>query len=428
MNAGRTPSILLYIWVLASCLGLAAQQSPENPPHDDNFVLKSDVNVVVVPVVVRDARGQEVGTLKKENFRVFDNGKSQVISGFSVHQGGQAGTSTKDAVSPSTSLGVNPRPATAPERFIVFVFDDMHLSFADLAQTQKAASLVLTGTLADTDMAAIVSTSGRVNSGITHDRGKLQEAIMKLQPHDLYRAAGSECPNIDYYQADEIENKHSETAREAAINEILSCTPNLQRDMAERLVDSAAGQALATGDQDVRVTLGAIGEFLRRMIAFPGQRTLILVSPGFLTITDEALSMESQIMDLAAQSNVTISALDARGLYTTELDASDRSRGSAHTMQLKAEYHRNSMGLAENVMAELADATGGSYFHNNNDLQTGLSYLAAGPEYLYLLYVSPKNVKQDGSFHRLKVKVDQGGLKLQARRGYFAAKPLKKKK
>jgi hypothetical protein len=45
-----------------------------------------------------------------------------------------------------------------------------------------------------------------------------------------------------------------------------------------------------------------------------------------------------------------------------------------------------------------------------------------------LLYVSPKNVKQDGSFHRLKVKVDQGGLKLQARRGYFAAKPLKKKK
>jgi VWFA-related protein len=310
----------------------------------------------------------------------------------------------------------------------VFVFDDMHLSFADLAQTQKAASLMLAGTLTDTDMAAIVSTSGRVNSGITGDRGKLREAILKLQPHDLYRAAGSECPNIDYYQADEIENKHSETAREAAINEILSCTPNLQRDMAERLVDSAAGQALAAGDQDVRVTLGSIGEFLRRMIAFPGQRTLILVSPGFLTITDEALSMESQIMDLAAQSNVTISALDARGLYTTELDASDRSRGSAHTMQLKAEYHRNSMGLAENVMAELADATGGNYFHNNNDLQTGLSYLAAGPEYLYLLYVSPKNVKQDGSFHRLKVKVDQGGLKLQARRGYFAAKPLKKKK
>jgi VWFA-related protein len=428
MNAVRTTSILLCLGVLASCLRLAAQQSLETPPHDDNFVLKSDVNVVVVPVVVRDARGRAVSNLKKEDFRVFDNGKPQVISGFSVHEGERAGTKAKDTVSPSTSPGVNQQPAAAPERFIVFVFDDMHLSFADLAQTQKAASLVLTGTLADTDMAAIVSTSGRVNSGITSDRGKLREAIMKLQPHDLYRAAGSECPNIDYYQADEIENKHSETAREAAINEILSCTPNLQRDMAERLVDSAAGQALATGDQDVRVTLGAIAEFLRRMIAFPGQRTLILVSPGFLTITQEALSMESQIMDLAAQSNVTISALDARGLYTTELDASERSRGSAHTMQLKAAYHRNSMGLAENVMAELADATGGNYFHNNNDLQTGLSYLAAGPEYLYLLYVSPKNVKQDGSFHRLKVKVDQGGLKLQARRGYFAAKPLKKKK
>ena len=84
------------------------------------------------------------------------------------------------------------------------------------------------------------------------------------------------------------------------------------------------------------------------------------------------------------------------------------------------------MTLNENVMAELADGTGGTFFHNSNDLEGGFKKLTEAPEYLYLLEFSPKDVKQDGSYHALKVKVNQDGLKLQARRGYFAEKPSKK--
>ena len=79
-------------------------------------------------------------------------------------------------------------------------------------------------------------------------------------------------------------------------------------------------------------------------------------------------------------------------------------------------------------MAELAYGTGGSYFHNSNDLEGGFKRLTTSPEYLYLLEFSIKNVKKNGSYHRLKVTVDQDGLKLQARRGYFAEKPAKQKK
>ncbi len=86
------------------------------------------------------------------------------------------------------------------------------------------------------------------------------------------------------------------------------------------------------------------------------------------------------------------------------------------------------MSLNENVMAELADGTGGTYFHNSNDLEGGFKRLTTGPEYLYLLEFSVKNVKQDGTYHRLKVKVDRNGLNLQARHGYFAPKPMKHKK
>ena len=79
-------------------------------------------------------------------------------------------------------------------------------------------------------------------------------------------------------------------------------------------------------------------------------------------------------------------------------------------------------------MAELTDGTGGTYFHNSNDLQGGLQALAVVPEYMYLLELSLQNVKLDGAYHPLKVKVDQEGLKLVARQGYFAPKPTNSKK
>jgi VWFA-related protein len=134
-------------------------------------------------------------------------------------------------------------------------------------------------------------------------------------------------------------------------------------------------------------------------------------------------------MDMAAQANVTVSALDARGLYSTELDASQR--GASTTYDLisgsVSENHRNSMSQSEAVMAELADGTGGTFFHNSNDLVGGFKSLTVAPEFLYLLEFSPKNVKQDGSYHSLDVKVARDGVRVKARRGYFAAKEKRKK-
>jgi hypothetical protein len=130
---------------------------------------------------------------------------------------------------------------------------------------------------------------------------------------------------------------------------------------------------------------------------------------------------------MAAQSNVTISAVDARGLYTTVLDAGERSAGSALAERTTSQNHAASSALSEEVMAELVDGTGGTYFHNSNDLQGGFQALTAVPEYVYLLELSLQNVKQDGSYHPLKVKVDKEGLTLKARPGYFAPRAGKPK-
>ena len=306
----------------------------------------------------------------------------------------------------------------------MFLFDDLHLDTGDLAQIQKVATKIIAEALNDSDLAAVVSTSG-ANSGLTRDRAKLQDAITKLRVQILYRNNEHGCPRVDYYQAVRIVGFHDFMALDDATEAAQACC-ECSKDLAERYAQEAAQRAARLGDLDVSRTLGPIREVIRVMRSLPGQRTLILISPGFMTINALAIAQASEILDLAARSNVTVSALDARGLYTAVRDAGDDRTNSARSEQNKTKDHSESMLLNEAVMAELADGTGGTYFHNSNDLEAGFRALTEVPEYVYLLEMSLENVKHDGAYHPLRVKLAQKGLNLQARRGYFA--PNKEKK
>jgi VWFA-related protein len=413
---------------------IADQQPGPPPPSDTPFKIQVKVDAVLIPVVVRDAQGHPVGTLKKEDFQVFDRDKPREISGFTINVRPIVKTEAKATPAKSGSSAAIGRPPSAivPERSIVFLFDDLHLSSEDLPRVQQAAINILKGSLADSDKAAVVSFTGTY-SGLTSDRAKLQESIMKLRTHNLYKQESHGCPDMDFYKGDLIENKNNTEAFEAAVQNMLTCghmDPAMSRNIAEHLVRAAASRAVDIGNQDVHVTLDFMNQLVQRMVALPGQRTLILVSPGFLTVTEEAMFAKSQVIQFAAQHSIIVSALDARGLYTTGIQASQQGASSAFALATGYDTRTqgDSMWLNEAVMAELADGTGGTFFHNNNDLAGGLKALTDGPEYLYLLEMPLDGVKPDGTYHRLRVKVDQQGMKLQARRGYFAPALPKEKK
>jgi len=417
----------LVLILLCGATFCEALQNVETRPKGDTFKFESKLNVVLVPVQVRDSHGQAVGTLKKEDFQVFDKDKLQVLTGFTV-QKRTAFATAEDAPKPAPFAPASTAgPAPVATRFIVFLFDDLHLSTGDLILVQRSATKMLAGSLAENDMAAVLSTSGQTNSGMTRDQAKLAAAIMSLREQRIFHP-GRLCPDVSYYQADLILNRYDPNALSVAAQEAIVCA-SLDRRMisvAEEMARSAAGESLRLGEQGTRTSLKTLELVVKKMAALPGQHTLILVSPGFLSLTPEALTDKSKIMDIAAQSNVTISALDARGLYTSDFDASEPG-GPSRVVQSKSKFHRESMSADEDVMAELADGTGGTYFHNSNDLDAGFRKLTLAPEYLYLLEFTPQDVKQDGTYHRLKVKVDESGFKLQARRGYYAPKASKKK-
>jgi VWFA-related protein len=466
MNDGRRHYVAVVMCCVGLCMcvcarvwgqqgdGAAPQSNAAASAQGGEFKIQVGVNSVLVPVVVRDGKGKVVGDLKEQDFQLFDQDKAKAIAGFTVQR--RAVTANGAAGAPAASGGGTTPfvssmapPPVVPQRFIVFLFDDMHFQPSDLIRIKKVATKMLGESLGETDMAAIVTTSG-TNSGVTRDRAVLDAAVEKISVHSLYQHDGHECPNISVYQADLIVNKHNEQALESGIAAYGTCahvaggggssspTGNpssmggvaVDSDMASRMVRSMAGQILEMGDRDVAVTLSTVKEYVRRMGQLPGQHVMILFSPGFVTVTQNAMIEKSQVLDLAAQSNVTISAMDTRGLYTTNMDASERGGASARDLMTgeMAEYHSETMTMSEDVMAEFANGSGGKFFHNSNDLEGGFKELTQAPEYLYILEMSLDKVKADGTYHRLKVKVDRDALKVEARRGYFAPREEKKKK
>jgi VWFA-related protein len=419
------------------CVAGAAAQAP-GEPQTPSYQLSINVNKLLVPAVVKDAKGHEVGDLRQEDFQVFDDGKPRPISAFMILRRGLIDGDASAASQPAPTAASDPGAVVLPARITVFLFDDLHLNVEDLPQV-RAAAAAMPGTLTGTDMAAVTTISGSINTGLTRDREKLQQALAKLSPHGIYRNDQMDCPHIDYYEADLIENKHDPVAIENANRKFANCNAavNAPAELggeanlptAEHMVDSAARRALMAGHQDAQSTYASIRFLVGRLAQLPGQRTLILVSPGFLNVEQDALDTQSRIIDLAARSNVVISALDARGLYTTAFTASTGGIPlSGQGLAVNSQYHANSMRLAENAMAELADGTGGTYFRNNNDLEAGLKQMTEEPECVYLIELSLDGVKANGSYHRLKVKVDRTDVQVGARRGYFMAKPDKPKK
>jgi VWFA-related protein len=419
-------AVALLCCGFVSCFCCAAQTIQ---PSAGSSAVQVEVNRILVPVVVRDSLGHTVGDLKREDFQVFDDEKPRRISGFTAELHDRKNVTAGNLTANQTLPGP-PASSSHADRFIVFLFDDLHLSADDLTRVKKSASGALAEAVAGSGMAAVATVSGTTNSGLSRDADKLTTAMMSIQPHRIYQADGRNCGDIDYYQADLITNKNDGDALLDAQQRIAACNPAMQmagsvgESVARNEVTSAARRAMDLGLRDTQETYAVITDYVRRMARLPGQRTLVLISPGFLNLEPDSVGTGALIVELAAQSNVVVSAIDARGLFTDQLNAESVGAGEGGA---NLEYRRTEMRLAMDPMAELANGTGGTFFHNNNNLDAGFEVVSEGPPFLYLLELPVDGVKADGSWHRLAVKVDRSGLDVQARRRYRVPRPEKKK-
>ena len=399
----------------------------EMSSRDTAPTFKVKVNLVLVRVVVRDAQGKIVPGLKKEDFQVFDNRKQQVISSFSVEtpDSHAAVTTAADSKTPEVEGAVERAAKTLPKRFVALVFDDQHLSMEDVSFVRDAATRFF-GALAPSDRVGIYSTSGQTTQEFTDDHEVLRKTLLGILPRSP-SAGIHDCPEITYYQADLIVNQRDAQAFGAATEDTIECAfkgDRTQIATAQAIAQSTAFATLSRGDADTEYAYRHMEEVIRRLSGMPGQRVMVFLSPGFIhsTLWPET----TDLIDRATRVNIVINTIDARGLYTPDFgDIADPPRDSPLAAGYKTSYRVAAQTAQEDVLGELADGTGGTFFHNRNDVDEGLREAGAAPALSYLLAFSPQNLKSDGHFHQLKVTMTRKtSYKIQARHGYFAPRHI----
>ena len=399
------------------------------------FKLQSERNLVMVRVVVRDGKGAVVDNLRKEDFQLFDHGKSQAILNFSLEKP-ELKSSEPLVPKPAEKVPTAPEdvdetvvPASTARRFLAIYFDDVNTTFDSLTRARDAADRFLTSSVQPGDRVALYTSSGLKQVDFTDDVAQVHQALFELRPRPIV-PPDTTCGAIPPYQAYLIVDQNDPNAIAEAADEMLNCTPCPSGEsqqqclmQAQSQVQAEATKSLSQAEVQSTAALRGIESIVRRLTSLPGQRSMVIVSGGFLTDT---LRFDlSQITDRALHAGVIINSIDARGLWTDPtLDASQAS--FAHTLNGYSQGQKHLMILESarrqtDGMRDLALDTGGIFFNNNNDLDAGFRKVAGVPAAYYLLAFSPQNLKLDGQFHPIQVKlVALKGLTVQARRGYFA--------
>jgi len=383
--------------------------------RDAPALFKIRVNYVLVPVVVRDATGKAIWNLTKEDFRLTDNGKIQKISSFAVEsrtpyvavETTNAGQTKGEAV---VTRGVQP-----PQRFVALFFDDLHLAAQDVMVSRQAATKLIAA-LRPTDRISVFTTSGQVELDFTSERQRLEEALQRIGPRGVTVHSPTDCPAISFYEAYSIIEVRDKLALQVAIQNAVAC--GVSSEVAEVVVLSAAQKELAIGETELQFVFSNLALLIRRMSALPGERSIVLISPGFFMTP--SMRESKDMIDHAVREGIAINTIDARGLYVSAADAGLSTSGRCPTAECQSFVRQEEM-LQDDVLAELSDGTGGLFIHNRNDIDQGLLQAATGPEVSYVLGFSPQSLNLDGKYHHLNVSLTRRKkFVLQARHGYFA--------
>src|SRR6202789_2612381 len=416
----------------------AAEPMAEMTTRTVQVPLESHVNLVPVRVIVHDSHGNAVGDLREADFEIRKDGKPQVISHFSVETPASLAAKVAHGTAAEGSLlsasGAPAAPMTLPSRFVALVMDDANLNLQDLMRMKLAAIRYMNTAVKPNERVALFTVSGQNQVDFTDDHAKIVDQLKVLisRPIDGYDPATQhDCLVMTYYQADQIQNHQDPEAIAVAQADALQCAAaegvpaQAQQSVANSMYESAVAQMVRSGEVSTQFTVRRLDEIVRRISAMPGQRSMVFLSPGFITSTYEYDVL--RIVDRAARENVFINKLDARGLYTVDPigDISQPAplHANSQTAGLSLQFRLTEQRVQSEVLEDLADSTGGFYFRNNNDLDAGLRQTAAEPAVSYLLAFVPADLKNDGKFHTVNIKMlTKEKYTVQARRGFFAPK------
>lgn len=401
---------------------------------------RSESELVTVDVVVVDKHGDPVRDLSLADFTIAEDGRPQAVQFFQpvVTSGdtSRAGRSVERSYGYSTNVGAQARP----ERSFVIFFDDVHLTPEQGERAKTAIDRFLEQETAAGDLVSLVAPARglRWHARLPEGRAELIKAVASLhgtRPPDVAqeRVSDYEAYRIHVMQDEQMAERvgrrfsNYHVFGRDQVNTQQDQGPRPERKggtagLIEPLVQVRAAEAYTRAAAQNRATLGALTSTIESMAAVRGRKSIILVSPGF--ILDQELVLFRQVEDAARRANIAMYLVDARGLEVQTAFGSAQFGSPLDSRDVGAA--NVDAALEAEGAVSLAESSGGFAVQNNNDLGAGLRRIGRESRAYYLLGYMPADLRADGKFRHITVRVGRLDVQVRARKGYYAGGILSK--
>lgn len=399
----------------------AASPSPAPPPAADAATptFSAGVEVVTVDAVVTDKKNGTISGITRDEFTILEDGVPQEITSFENVL--VAPATEEPARKPAISDNTAAEERTG--RSFVIVFDDVHLTLYQAHRAKLAIGQFLKTGVREGDRVTLVATGGgawwstRMEAGREDIVSLLKRLEGRLIPDNSpERMSDSEALRIHIYRDQQVEERVARRfdsfgsngrTQAAQGNDALSGNPFVQSRAADVYYQAASRN---------RITLQVLDRVLLSLAATRGRKSLILVSQGF--IYDPQLDEFKDVVQTARRSNVAMYFVDTRGLGGMPSYMNAEFGPAIDSQDVSAAFGDELDQSAGSEM--LASDSGGFSVKNTNDLSKGFLRIADETKSYYLVGYRPTNVKQDGKFRKIEVKVARKDVRVRARKGYFA--------
>jgi VWFA-related protein len=394
------------VYAQTSAPASVSDQGKEHP------VIKSKVNIVLVDVVVTKGKGEPVSGLRQEDFKVTEEGKAQTISFFEEHRGALP-TAGSQALPPHVFAN-DPSIKTA-DSVNVLLLDWLNTQPQDQPYVRSEITKYLRSMTPGMRM-AIFSLGARLHmvQGFTGDPTELLAALDD-------KKAGAEPPKSP------LLSTAQQSAAEQAIIEMMimnQASPAAVEAVRQEIAQSSGSRV----ESRISLTLRALQQLARYLSSFPGRKNVIWFSGSFPVgiFPDAGLPRQyqtdvQQAADQLTADQVAIYPVAAVGLtgavgFDPTADGSRRRSPTPNVREGTTEHLSDQF-----AMETLAKDTGGHAFYDTNGLTEAVSHAVNDGSHFYTLAYTPTDMKADGKYRRIQVKVAGGSYRLDYRRGYYAA-------
>jgi len=416
MNARLRLMGLLVLLTGAALTAGQAPAPPAQPPQAPSAAqqpptFKVRVDFVEVDAVVTDKEGRLVRDLKKEDFQVLEDGKSQAITNFTLVDI-PIDKENRPLFSPTPiepDVKTNEKPFDG--RVYVMVVDDLHTRFGRTVRVKTAAKQFIERRLGANDLMAVVHTSGSSDSNqeFTSNKKLLLAAVDKTHGRKLDSATANKT------------TEYNNTRGIRQPGDPLNDPDDMERGF------------------NARTTLDTLRNVAEWFGSVRGRRKAILfVSEGIdYDIYDiiasngsnhqsasTVLDATREAIGAATRSNVAIYGIDPRGL--TDLGDESIEIGSFPddtSLGIGQGSLQNELRLSQDSLRTLSEETGGFAVVNRNDFSTAFQRIVEDNSSYYVLAYYPPDPRP-GRIHKIDVRLTRPGLTVRARKAYLTPKKV----